>query len=487
MNASKPDILIFMSDQHNAMVMGCAGDEIIRTPNLDRLATEGTCFDAAYTACPLCVPSRLAFLTGQMTSRTMTYDNKNAIAADQATIMHALGAAGYETILCGRMHFRGYDQRCGFSKRIIGDILPGHVGSKGSLELGPLASTLGMKGCTSFAGKGNSPILDYDKMVVDAALEYLSQQHEKPQCIVVGTYGPHCSYVAPPELFDYYREQVALPESEQKDCNFTGILDSIELYNRKELDSEKILDIRAAYYGMVEYQDMLVGQVKKAWDKYLQDSDRKGVFSYLSDHGDQIGEKRLYTKCTMFEGATRIPLIIAGDNIKNNHRVKSPVSIMDLTPTFCEMTDAPPIPVQDGVSLIPELSEAKENPERAIFSEFMSHLSGHNCMIRHGKWKLITHSKKPDSDILIDLENDPDELTNIITEFPEEAAKLMSHILSKWDSEKLEKEAEIIRKNIDIIAQWGKETQPENTDQVRLPTYKINNGIVTRTTIKAIK
>ena len=116
------DILLFISDQHSWLQQGYAGDPVIRTPNLDRIASEGTAMQNASTPYPVCVPARMAMLTGQLASRCGVMSNMAALDSNRATFAHCLNTAGYETVLCGRMHFVGPDQRHGFSKRIAGDI-----------------------------------------------------------------------------------------------------------------------------------------------------------------------------------------------------------------------------------------------------------------------------------------------------------------------------------------------------------------------------
>ena len=103
----KPDLLLFFSDQHHVRYSGFAGDSLARTPNLDALAKDGTVFESAYTSCPICVPARCSFLTTQLPSRIGIFGNTGAIRGDQPTFMHSLAAEGYETVLCGRMHFKG--------------------------------------------------------------------------------------------------------------------------------------------------------------------------------------------------------------------------------------------------------------------------------------------------------------------------------------------------------------------------------------------
>jgi choline-sulfatase len=157
---------------------------------MDALAKSGTVFDAAYTSFPLCVPARISFMTGQLSHRNGFIDNGGAIPEDHATFIHAVAAEGYETVLCGRMHFLGADQRHGFTKRIAGDITPLYQGMFDKGGWGCYHRTNNDQ-YFDVVGGGDSPVLAYDREVIAAAIDYLSKDHKKPQCIVVGTYGPH--------------------------------------------------------------------------------------------------------------------------------------------------------------------------------------------------------------------------------------------------------------------------------------------------------
>ena len=129
--AGRPNFLIILSDQHNPHNLGCYGDRIVRTPNLDRLAATGVRFDHTYCASPLCVPSRMTFLTSRHCSDIGVWTNNCYLPSDIPTFAHGLGSAGYETVLGGRMHFLGPDQRHGFEHRLAGAVLGPHPGGPG--------------------------------------------------------------------------------------------------------------------------------------------------------------------------------------------------------------------------------------------------------------------------------------------------------------------------------------------------------------------
>lgn len=444
--ASQPDLLFFFSDQHHGLYAGYAGHNIVQTPNLDRIAAGGVAFRQAYTPCPLCVPARSALLCGQLASQTGIFTNSQSLSSDQATFMHSIAAQGYETVLCGRMHFKGPDQRHGFTKRIYPDILP----FQGSFEGGEVFhATFSMGGCTDLAGAGRSPVLDYDRKVVDAALDYLAHPHEKPQCLVVGTYGPHFPYVAPPEDFDLYLGHTDVPASwapEVADPN--PLVDAKRQRTRhppgtdNELPiTEDNLDaIRAAYFGMITEQDRLVGRVRDAWHDFLQRHERQGVFLYSSDHGDTCGEHGLFGKQTFYEGSVRVPLLIEGDGIPPAREIDTPVSLLDIAPTLCELAGAEQLPTPDGISLVPCLRSRAAPSERPILSEWLQNHYGSlvaGRMVRCGRWKLMHYTHPEIADRLFDIEKDPDELVDVCDWHPERHEALLSQLRDGWHPEAL--------------------------------------------------
>lgn len=468
----KPDILVFMSDQHSPLYAGLWGSKIVKTPNLDKIASAGTTFDAAYTSCPLCVPARVSMLAGQLPSKTGVFTNQGVIREDQATFLHSLAIEGYETVLCGRMHFIGKDQRHGFTKRIMGDITNIHWGVKSKMreELGEFNGTFSVNGCHKVIGGGTSPVLEYDKAVISAALEYLLEKHEKPQCIVIGTYAPHFSYVAPPELYQYYRDIVEIPESMRNKVYYRH---PALIHKEQEADEVKIKNIRAAYCGMITNLDRQIGMVHDAWKKYLELSKREGIFIYLSDHGDQIGERNLYGKQTFYEGSARIPLIFEGSGIMQGQNIKGAVSIMDLGPTLCEIVGTVPPPTQHGQSLLKQITTDKYDLlERPVISEYVERVNGNTIpcrMVRKGKWKLISYNSYDEYDALFNIEEDPHELNNLTTQYPEITSDLKKVLLERWDVTVIIEEFKNREKNYKILNKWGELMGGDESERWTIP------------------
>ena len=138
----QPNIVFILSDQHNPRVAGYEGDAWVRTPNLDRLAQSGARLANCYCGSPLCVPSRVAMLSSLLPSRTGVYNNNQSLHSDIPTFVHCLTLAGYDTVLSGRMHFIGPDQRHGYKERLVGDLTAVRLGVRNP-SFGPWMPTLG--------------------------------------------------------------------------------------------------------------------------------------------------------------------------------------------------------------------------------------------------------------------------------------------------------------------------------------------------------
>ncbi len=465
----KCDILIYFSDQHNYQYSGFSGNKIVLTPNLDNLARDGTTFKNTYTSCPLCVPARTSFVTGQYASKTGVFTNDGTFSSDQATFLHSVAAIGYETVLCGRIHFVGEDQRHGFTKRIMYD-----MGQEG---LGPYYGTRGHL-CTKVVGGGNSPVLAYDRSVISAISQYLNLDHDKPQCIVVGTYAPHFPYVAPEELYKYYNDIADLPQSRLVDSNYEDC--PMVTVKKEFVQVERLKKIRAAYYGMITFMDEQIGLVRDAWDNYLKRNQREGVFVYISDHGDTAGEHGLHGKTTFYDGSAKIPLIFEGCGVKKGVSINSAASIVDISPTICEMIGAEAPGAQDGKSLLTQIKIGINDEGRHVISEFVEQGKDGNVypgvMVKKDRWKFIRYYMHEQFDMLFDTEEDPYEMNNIINKLPELQNDMSKILDDEWEIDSIISRYKVNSYNHNIIRKWKnacnvkeKEYRSVMTEEAKLP------------------
>ena len=406
-----PHIILFLSDQHRADVLGAGGDPVVRTPVLDRLAGEGGNFRQAYCNAPVCGPSRMSLLTSRMPGRTGVLTNRAALPSDIPTMAHAFAAAGYDTVLCGRMHFIGPDQSHGFTERLVGDIGPVDPAFREAPQ-GPFDYTTGQHRSTlAVSGSGCAPAEIYDATVVAAAIARMEQQDpDRPLFLVIGTYAPHNPYVCREDLYAFYRD--ALPgvskEEIQSFRNTTHPMmqEWIRARGMDEVEAEEVDRSRAAYYGMVETMDSLIGEVVEAVDRVLGPD--RTFFSYCSDHGDLAGQYGLFWKSNFLEGSVRVPWICRGPGIRPGGVIETPVSLLDLAPTLLDLAGLPNLPGAGGMSLKPFLETDSPPPERPIVSVLADPRCGPSAMVRSGPWKLIYGSRRKES-ILYHLETNPSE------------------------------------------------------------------------------
>lgn len=459
------DFLVFISDQHNGRVMGCAGDPVVNTPNMDALAADGTCFETAYTSCPLCVPARMSMLSAKLPSKTGLFTNTGTLPEETPTFLHLLANAGYETVLCGRMHFDGLDQRHGFTKRIAQDITPTTMGC----GQGPVRGQVGMLAGEPYAlqivGGGNNLVHHYDRMVVEEAIRYLSWPHDKPQCIFVGTYAPHSPYIAPKELYESYLDKVTLPPDGDR---AVAKVHPAEAKRKAETDPEVLCALRAAYYGCVEFADGLVGETRKAWDEYLARENRQGVFVYLSDHGDMNGSRGFWAKQSLYESAERIPFLMAGEGVPAGKRVPGPVSIMDLGPTLCAMAGVEcALPEQDGVSLL-DAVEGDAGRGAPVLAEWITDpfFNGNDFgrMVAKDGLKLISYNTYPEADELYRPGEDPWEMNDRAAQLPEQAAELRAIAWDGINAEEVVRKKNLRETGAAIVKKFRRTHRAENTE-----------------------
>ncbi len=362
---SQANILLILSDQHAGSVSGPYGHPIVQTPNMDRLAAEGTVFENNYCNSPICVPSRMSLMTGLHLRHNQIWDNGAPLPSDTVTWAHQLKAAGYDVVLSGKMHFRGLDHLHGFRAQLAYDInaqnLP-HIRSwDEGLEVRAEPST------SIKAEAGRSKEVEADDAVTAAALNYLRDpaRQEQPWAMVAGYVAPHPPFVVPQQYLDLYPpDEMPLPEIPD------GHLESLHpAYQRQMawrgwqpggIPDENIRRARAVYYGLVTYLDDQIGLLLDALDETGQREDT--VVIYMSDHGELLGEHGLWYKCNFYEGSAHVPLIIAGVG-KAGQRIPAVTSNVDLTATLLDLAGLTSISPIDGDSLIPLLMGTAEGLE----------------------------------------------------------------------------------------------------------------------------
>jgi choline-sulfatase len=458
---SHPNILFIMSDQLIAALTGAYGHPLAHTPNLDRLAERGVRFDAAYTPFPLCAPGRACIATGRHASEIGAWDNGALLAADHPTYAHYLANAGYDTVASGKLHYVGPDQLHGLNRRLTTDIyssdfgiMPEWIAIKEAQGRNPEAimeqrrryNTASYVGDAVQVGVWHNP-LAYDEEAGFRACEYLRARGTSdvtdPFFLIASFHHPHEPFW--PTALDwalYQDAEVEIPDypadMEERGSVMDRWLNAYHGTERYSLrDRESLLRLRRGYLGQVTYVDRKVGELLEALEQSgLADST---VIVFTSDHGDMLGERAMVQKRCFYEWSCRVPLIIRfPDGSHAGTACATPVSLLDLLPTFCELAGAETLTPHDGHSLLSLLSGSE--PGYPVFSQAHEAVGMPCLMVRRGAYK-YTYVHGHDEQ-LFDVEADPDEWNNLAADPAHGALRdeLRGLLLQRFDPDAMARE-----------------------------------------------
>ncbi|MCY4333579.1 MAG: sulfatase-like hydrolase/transferase [Litoreibacter sp.] len=412
---SRSNLLVIMSDEHQARAMGCAGHPFVQTPNLDALAARGTRFTNAYTPSPICVPARASFATGLYPHQTRLWDNAMPYTGAIRGWGHALQDKGVPVESIGKLHYRSEEDPAGFDVEHIPMMVAGGVGMVWASIRKEDERILGPKRMLGdYIGPGDSKYTDYDAAVVARTKDWIADRaaDDQPWCLYVGLVAPHFPLVVPQKYFDMYPADMT-PKVKQHPLDGHPRHPWIEKQNAfmdseaKFADADERLAAMSAYYGLCSWLDHNLGEILGALNEAgLTD---KTTVVYTSDHGDNLGARGLWGKSNMYEESAAVPMIMAGPDVPVGI-CETPVSLLDLSATIAAHFDAS-IDAADGVTDLNAILHGPEDKNRIVFSEY--HAAGAVSgafMLRKGRWKLIHYVGYPDE--LFDLETDPEELKN---------------------------------------------------------------------------
>ena len=443
----RPNILVIMVDQLNGTLFPDGPADWLHAPNLRKLAARSVRFANSYTASPLCAPARASFMSGQLPSRTGVYDNAAEFASSIPTYAHHLRRAGYATCLSGKMHFVGPDQLHGFEQRLTTDIYPADFGWTPDYRKPGQRIDWWYHNLGSVTGAGVAEItnqMEYDDEVAFAAEQKLYDlargSDRRPWCLTVSFTHPHDPYVARKKFWDMYQDckylQPDVPALRYAghDPHAQRILDANDWRNFTITD-EDIARSRRAYFANISYLDEKIGSLMDVLDRTRQDA----IVVFVSDHGDMLGERGLWFKMNFYEGAARVPLMIAAPDLAPG-LIDDAVSTIDLCPTLCDLAGvsmAEVMPWTDGESLVP-LAHGRRR-DSPVAMEYAAEASITPLVgLRQDRWKYTNCAADPEQ--LFDLVADPHERVNLADD-PAHAATLERFrrmAAERWDLEALD-------------------------------------------------
>lgn len=460
MSRPKPNLLYIHSDQHTAAVTGCYGDPLVQTPNLDALARKGVRFTNVYSPSPVCVPSRMAMLTGRYPYELQVWTNNHILDSGVPTFAHAMGASGYHPVLLGRMHAVGTDQLHGYAERPIGDHSSNFPG----------AGTTGkIRDTVERSGPGQSAYEVHDEDVTACAVDFLDRLSVQrtegtpvdPFCLSVGYILPHSPYVARRKDFEHYRDSVTMPKVR---CPDLEALHPFEKWWRERGGTEAIPDstihrARVAYWALVGSMDRMIGQILEALER--NGLAQNTLIVYMSDHGDMAGERDLWMKRCYYEDSVKVPAILSWPGVlpegETCHRV---LSSLDFNATMLEALETPPLPNTRGRNLLNLVRDPETPWDDTAFSEYCVYEGWITRMVRQEQWKLCYYHNHPPQ--LFNLSDDPDEQDDLGRDpaYMNIRKSLIDRVLKDWDPEWVRHALEQRRREHELIRRWVHKTRP---------------------------
>lgn len=369
--AKRPNVLFLIADDLNNL-LGCYGDPLAKTPNIDKLAARGVRFDRAYCAFPLCGPSRNSLLTGLYPNSTGILTNGQIFRSTiptQQSMPQAFRLSGYFAGRIGKLYHynvpnsigtNGHDDPGSWEMEInpagvdrleefprIFSITPGNFGGTLSWYASPKADSF-----------------HTDAIMADDAewvLERCAKRTDRPFFLSVGFFRPHTPYVSPESYFKMHpKDEMPVVQGVKED---QADLPAPALGSAKK-DEQQLTDdlrrqARQAYNASITFMDSQVGKVVDALDRLGLSENTIIVFT--SDHGYHMGEHGLWQKMSLFEESARVPLLIVAPGVApKGGVVQSPVGQVDLFPTLAELCQVKTPENLQGQSLLPMLKNTAE-------------------------------------------------------------------------------------------------------------------------------
>ena len=415
-------LFISVDDMNNDL--GCFGHPIVKSPNIDRLASKGIAFSNAYCQFPLCSPSRSSVLTGLRPDSTRVFDLRyhfRQSLPDIVTLPQMFMKNGYYVARVGKMYHygnpgdigtNGLDDKISWMERIN----PAGL-DKTSLELDIINYTpsRGLGSAMAFySDKKGTDVQHTDGIVADDAIKLLKNHKDKPFFIAAGFYRPHCPWITPGKYFDLYKmDQMKLPpiSPEISKAYPELALASTNPWPYLGLTAEQTRESKLAYYASISFVDAQIGRLLDALeDMGLSDNT---IIVFWSDHGYHLGEHGLWFKQSLFEESAKAPLIISIPGRNSAGKIcRRTVELVDLYPTLAELTGLTSPSNLQGYSLYPLLQNPQAEWTHPAFTQVQRGKNpGHS--IRTEQWRYTEWDFGKMGTELYDENNDPQELRNL--------------------------------------------------------------------------
>jgi iduronate 2-sulfatase len=443
----RPNVLLICVDDLKP-VLGCYGDKIAKTPNIDRLAGQGVLFESAYCNQAVCSPSRNALMTSLRPQTLGIYDlatNFRRSRPDVVTIAQHFQQGGYTTQAMGKVFHEGH----GNGEDEVSWTVPHWRPKAGQYQLAASqenkrANNNGARGTATESADVADEAYGDGQIAIEAAarITAAAENKDQPFFIACGFLKPHLPFVAPKKYWDLYDPKtVPMPPVTEVPRNapsyapqFGGELRQYSDMPREGAISEE--DTRRlihGYYAATSYTDAQIGRVLEALD--ASGARNNTIVVLWGDHGWHLGDHGMWCKHTNYEQATRIPLIISSPGCAAGQKSRALIETVDVYPTLCELAGLPARDGLDGLSAAATLKSPDVQTRESVIHVYPR---GERLgrAIRTNRFRMVEW-KVPGADAseaeyeLYDYEEDPLETVNIAGSNPEVLAKLKAILVTQ--------------------------------------------------------
>lgn len=451
--ASKPNVLLICVDDLKP-VIGCYGDQIVKTPHIDRLAARGVLFEKAFCNQAVCAPSRNTLLTGLRPQTLGIYElstNFRQAVPDAVTLPQHFMAQGYRTEALGKIFHVGHGNVNDtaswsvphFSPKTISYALPENNPPESTREEALFDNKLKEPWKLPRGAPTESadvPDNRYgDGIIADEAIKRLAAAKAKPDepfFLAVGFLKPHLPFVAPKKYWDLYDPEVfKLPELQKAPEGAPDFAPTTwgELRQYKDMPEkgpvtpEQARHIIHGYYAATSYMDAQLGKVLDALD--ANGFAANTIVVLWGDHGWHLGDHGMWCKHSNYEQAVRIPVIVAAPGIAGGKRTQALIETCDIYPTLAELAKLPAPAQGDGRSFAQVLADPNASTRDHVIHVYPRPQGLIGRAIRTAQHRLVEW-KKPGAPAesaileLYDYQSDPAETKNLVAEQPEFVAEL---------------------------------------------------------------
>lgn len=374
-SSTRPNLLFVLVDQMRYAAMGCAGNEQIRTRNLDRLASEGVLFDNAVSNIPVCTPARACLLTGRYPLAHTTLTNNSMLPTDMPSIAKRLKREGYATGYIGKWHLAGeaFFGRTPFARAANGYIPPGPM--RHGFDYWAVHHCAHDYWHAHYYRDTPDPVpIDgwEPDTQTDLAIDFIDGQipadggTRSPFALFVSWGPPHTPFTAPPEFLDLYppdklrlRGNVAVPP---------GGFTSSDSARPEASEGERVLrEWTAAYYAAVTSLDHCLGRLLEALEQ--RGLARDTIVVFTSDHGEMLGSHGQLHKLQPWDESILIPLLVRYPSaVPAGRRLQTVFNLPDMLPTLFGLMGVPQPAGVQGEDLSPLLrGEREDDDPRSAF------------------------------------------------------------------------------------------------------------------------